>query len=324
MQTRAIRLHETGGPEKLRWETVTLPPPAADEALVRVTAAGLNFIDVYHRTGLYPLPLPATLGLEGAGVVEQVGGAVENVKVGDAVGYCVAGLGAYAENRVVKADRLIPLPANVSPEQAAAMLLKGMTAEYLIRRTYTVRAGDVVLFHAAAGGVGSIACQWLKQLGAVVIGTVGGEEKARLAKENGCDHVILYNEEDVAARVRDITGGVGVPVVYDSVGKSTFTASLNSLAARGMLVSFGNASGAVPPFAPSLLADKGSLFLTRPTLMGYCASAQDMRASAEALFFAVHAGVRAEVRQRLPLRDAAAAHVELEARRTVGSTVLIA
>ena len=322
MKTKAIRIHETGGTDKMRWETVALPPLAADEVLVRVSAAGLNFIDVYHRTGLYPLPLPAVLGLEGAGVVEAVGSDVGDIKEGDSVGYCVAGIGAYAEHRVVKADRLIPLPANVSPEQAAAMLLKGMTAEYLIRRTYAVRAGDMVLFHAAAGGVGSIACQWLKQLGAVVIGTAGTAEKAARAKENGCEHVILYGEEDVAARVREITDGRGVPVVYDAVGRATFTGSINSLSPRGVFVSYGNASGAVEAFAPSLLAEKGSLFFTRPTLMGYCATRQEMRASAEALFFAVHSGVRVEICRRFPMCEAAAAHDALESRQTVGSTVL--
>lgn len=322
MQTHAIRIHETGGSDKLKWEEISLPEPAADEALVRVSAAGLNFIDVYHRSGLYPVPLPAVLGLEGAGTVEAVGSAVSNVKVGDAVGYCVAGLGAYAEHRIVKAERLIPLPAGIAPEQAASMLLKGMTAEYLIRRTYAVSAGETVLFHAIAGGVGLIACQWLKQLGGTVIGTAGSEEKAQLAKEYGCDHVILYDREDVAARVREITDGAGVPVVYDSVGKATFESSLNSLAPRGMFVSFGNASGAVPPFAPGLLAEKGSLFFTRPSLMAYCADAAEMRASAEALFFAVHAGLKVPINQTFPLAEAAAAHNALESRQTTGATIL--
>lgn len=322
METHAIRLHQTGAPDQMRWERITLPAPAADEVLVRTVAAGVNFIDVYHRTGLYPLPLPSPLGLEGAGIVEQIGAGVSTVKPGDAVGYCVAGVGAYANHRLVKAERLIPLPAGIAPETAAAMLLKGMTAEYLIRRTYPVSAGDTVLFHAIAGGVGLIACQWLKQLGATVIGTVGNEQKAQLAKEHGCDHVILYDQEDVAARVRDITHGAGVPVVYDSVGAATFQSSLDSLAPRGMFVSFGNASGPVPPFAPAVLAQKGSLFFTRPTLMTYCEDGKDMRASAEALFFAVHSGLTINIHQHYPMREAPAAHRALESRQTTGATIL--
>ena len=227
--TRAIRIHETGGAEKLRWESVRLPPLTAGKALVKVEAAGLNFIDIYHRSGLYPLELPAILGLEGAGVVEAVGEGVEHLRAGDKVGYCVAGLGSYAERRVVDADRLIPLPQGIDTEMAAAMLLKGMTAEYLIRRTFPVKAGDTALFHAAAGGVGLIACQWLQQLGAVVIGVVGNEEKAALAKENGCAHVLIGGREDIAQRARDLTDGEGVDVVYDSVGQATFRASLDSL-----------------------------------------------------------------------------------------------
>ena len=324
MNTHAIRIHATGGSEQMKWEEVSLPEPAADEVRVRVVAAGLNFIDVYHRSGLYPVPLPATLGLEGAGVVEAVGSGVSHLKVGDNVGYCVAGLGAYAQHRIAKADKLIPLPAAISHEQAASMLLKGMTAEYLIRRTYAVSAGETVLFHAIAGGVGLIACQWLKQLGVTVIGTAGNEEKAELAKAHGCDHVILYDKEDVAARVREITDGAGVPVVYDSVGKATFEASLESLAPRGMFVSFGNASGPVEAFAPSRLAEKGSLFFTRPTLMSYCAGTTEMRASAEALFFAVNSGLTVPINQRFPLAEAAAAHDALEARQTTGATLLMA
>ena len=321
--TRAIRIHETGGAEKLRWESVRLPPLTAGKALVKVEAAGLNFIDIYHRSGLYPLELPAILGLEGAGVVEAVGEGVEHLRAGDKVGYCVAGLGSYAERRVVDADRLIPLPQGIDTEMAAAMLLKGMTAEYLIRRTFPVKAGDTALFHAAAGGVGLIACQWLQQLGAVVIGVVGNEEKAALAKENGCAHVLIGGREDIAQRARDLTDGEGVDVVYDSVGQATFQASLDSLKPRGLLVSFGNASGPVAPFPPGLLAEKGSLFFTRPTLMTYCAQTADMLASAEALFFAVRSGVKIEIGQRLPLSEAAAAHRQLEARLTVGSTLLI-
>ena len=322
MQTKAFRLHEHGGPEKLCWETVTLPPLGDNDALIRVTAAGLNFIDIYHRTGLYPLPLPSGIGLEGAGTVEAIGKSVQHIEPGDSVGYCVAGLGAYAQHRIVNAERLIPLPADMPHDIAAAMLLKGMTAEYLIRRVYPVCAEQTVLFHAAAGGVGLIACQWLKQLGATVIGTVGSAEKIDLAKANGCTHVILY-EEDVATRVLEITSGAGVPVVYDSVGQTTFESSLNSLAPRGMFVSYGNSSGPVAAFPPALLAEKGSLFFTRPTLMTYCATQQDMLAAAKALFFAVHSGINIDIRQRYPLAEAAAAQTALENRQTTGSTVLI-
>lgn len=321
-RARAVRIEETGGPEKMKLENVALPEPGADETLVRTEAAGVNFIDVYHRTGLYPVPLPAVLGLEGAGVVEKAG-AQSPHKEGARVGWCVGGLGAYSERRVMKADALIPLPDDVSSKDAAAVLLKGMTAEYLIRRACPVRAGDAVLWHAAAGGVGLIACQWLKQLGATVIGTVGSEEKAELARAHGCDHPLLYDKEDVAARVREITDGRGVPAAFDSVGAATFESTLNSLAPRGMFVSFGNASGPVEPFAPSRLAEKGSLFFTRPTLMAYCAPPADMRASADALFFAMRNGLRPVIGAERPLSEAADAHRDLEARRTAGSTILI-
>ena len=323
-KTMAVRIRETGGPEKMRWEETALAAPGPGEALIRVAAAGLNFIDVYHRTGLYPVPLPATLGLEGAGTVEAAGDGVSEVRPGDRVGYCVAGLGAYAERRLAPAAKLIPLPDSISFEQAAGMLLKGMTAEYLIRRCRPVRAGEHVLFHAAAGGVGLIACQWLAKLGANVIGTAGDEAKAALARAHGCAEVILYRDEDVAKRVRELTGGRGVSAAFDSVGRATFRGTLDSLAPRGMFVSFGNASGPVEPFPPGLLAEKGSLFFTRPTLMAYCADPLEMRESAAALFAAVADGVKAEVRRRFPLRDAAAAHRALEARETVGATVLLA
>ena len=323
-KTMAVRIRETGGPEKMRWEETALAAPGPGEALIRVAAAGLNFIDVYHRTGLYPVPLPATLGLEGAGTVEAAGDGVSEVRPGDRVGYCVAGLGAYAERRLAPAAKLIPLPDAISFEQAAGMLLKGMTAEYLIRRCHPVRAGEHVLFHAAAGGVGLIACQWLAKLGANVIGTAGDEAKAALAKAHGCAEVILYRDEDVAKRVRELTGGRGVSAAFDSVGRATFRGTLDSLAPRGMFVSFGNASGPVEPFPPGLLAEKGSLFFTRPTLMAYCADPAEMRESAAALFAAVADGLKAEVRRRFPLRDAAAAHRALEARETVGATVLLA
>ena len=323
-KTMAVRIRETGGPEKMRWEETALAAPGPGEALIRVAAAGLNFIDVYHRTGLYPVPLPATLGLEGAGTVEAVGDGVSEVRPGDRVGYCAAGLGAYAERRLAPAAKLIPLPDAISFEQAAGMLLKGMTAEYLIRRCRPVRAGEHVLFHAAAGGVGLIACQWLAKLGANVIGTAGDETKAALARAHGCAEVILYRDEDVAKRVRELTGGRGVSAAFDSVGRATFRGTLDSLAPRGMFVSFGNASGPVEPFPPGLLAEKGSLFFTRPTLMAYCADPAEMRESAAALFAAVADGVKAEVRRRFPLRDAADAHRALEARETVGATVLLA
>ena len=323
-KTMAVRIRETGGPEKMRWEETALAAPGPGEALIRVAAAGLNFIDVYHRTGLYPVPLPATLGLEGAGTVEAAGDGVSEVRPGDRVGYCAAGLGAYAERRLAPAAKLIPLPDAISFEQAAGMLLKGMTAEYLIRRCRPVRAGEHVLFHAAAGGVGLIACQWLAKLGANVIGTAGDEAKAALARAHGCAEVILYRDEDVAKRVRELTGGRGVSAAFDSVGRATFRGTLDSLAPRGMFVSFGNASGPVEPFPPGLLAEKGSLFFTRPTLMAYCADPSEMRESAAALFAAVADGVKAEVRRRFPLRDAADAHRALEARETVGATVLLA
>ncbi len=323
LETTAICVHKTGGAEVMRTEKIRLSPPAAGEVLIRTRAAGVNFIDVYHRTGLYPLPLPFVLGMEGAGVVEAVGEGVCGIVPGARVGYCVGGVGAYAGYRLLNADAVIALPDDVSFESAAAVLLKGMTAEYLIRRVYPVRAGEFVLLHAAAGGVGLVACQWLKQLNATIIGTVGSEEKAEIARAHGCDYVILYDREDVAVRVREITGGEGVPVAYDSVGKATFTATLNSLAPRGMFVSFGNASGAVEAFAPSLLAQKGSLFFTRPTLAAYCAPPAEMRASADALFFAMRAGLSPVIGNTLPLADAACAHRALESRETTGATVLL-
>ena len=262
-ETMAIRVRETGGIENMRAEKITLPPPGAGEALVRNRAVGVNFIDVYHRSGLYPAETPFVLGMEGAGVVEAVGEGGGGWRPGARVGYCVGGMGAYADCRLIKTDALIPLPDDLPFEEAAAVLLKGMTAEYLIRRVYRVRRGDSVLFHAAAGGVGLVACQWLKQLGATVIGTVGGEKKADIAKTNGCDNVILYNREDVAARARELTGGIGVPVAYDSVGRATFRATLESLAPRGVFVSFGNASGAVEPVCAAV-AGAAWLFVFHP------------------------------------------------------------
>ncbi len=320
----AIRIHQTGGPEVLAWETVDVPPPAAGEATVRHHAVGLNFIDTYHRTGLYPLPLPSGIGLEGAGVVEAVGTGVTEVKVGDRVAYAGGPVGAYAEVRNIPAHRLLKLPDAIAFDTAAAMMLQGLTAAYLLRRTYRVQPGDAVLIHAAAGGVGLIACQWAKALGATVIGTVGSPAKAELAKAHGCDHVINYSTEDFTRRVREITGGEGVPVVYDGVGKDTFMGSLDSLRPLGMLVTYGNASGPVPPFDLLLLSQKGSLFVTRPTIMHYTAKRADLEALGAELFEVVASGkVRIEVNQTYPLKDAGQAQRDLEARKTTGSTVLL-
>ncbi len=318
----AIRIHETGGPEVLRWEEVAVGDPGPGEALVRHTAVGLNFIDTYHRSGLYALPLPAVIGSEGAGVVEAVGPGVTEVAPGRRVAYG-GERGAYCERRRIPAARLVPLPDELDDRTAAAMMVQGLTAQYLLRRTFPVQAGQTVLVHAAAGGVGLIACQWAKHLGATVIGTVGRDEKAALAREHGCDHVIVTAREDVAARVREITSGRGVPVVYDGVGKDTWGASLDSLAPRGMLVSFGNASGAVPPFSPLALA-KGSFFVTRPVLAHYTATREELLAAADELFDVVRRGaVKIRVHQTYALQDAAQAHRDLEARRTTGSTVLL-
>jgi len=320
----AIRIHQTGGPEVLRWEEVDVPAPAAGEATVRHAAVGLNFIDVYHRTGLYPLPLPSGIGLEGAGVVEAVGEGVTELAVGDRVAYAGGPIGAYAELRNIPAHRLLKLPDSIAFNTAAAMMLQGLTAAYLLRRTYRVQAGDAVLIHAAAGGVGLIATQWAKALGATVIGTVGSAAKAELAKAHGCDHVINYSTENFSQRVRDITGGEGVAVVYDGVGKDTFAGSLDSLRPMGMMVTYGNASGPVPPLDLLQLTQKGSLFVTRPTLMQYTARREDLVAFGAELFDIVAAGrVRIEVNQSYALADAAQAHRDLEARKTTGSTILL-
>jgi NADPH:quinone reductase len=323
--TGAVRVHEVGGPEVLRFEDIDVGPPGPGQALIRQTAVGLNYIDVYFRSGLYPSPqLPFTPGIEGAGVVEAVGDDVSDLREGQRVAYASPPIGAYAERRVMPADRLVALPDEVSDEQAAAMMLKGMTAQYLLRRTYRVQEGQTILFHAAAGGVGSIACQWAKHLGARVIGTVGSEAKAELARAHGCAHVIRYDREDVVARVREITQGKGVPVVYDSVGKSTFDSSLDCLAPFGMLVSFGQSSGKIPPVDLGILSQKGSLYVTRPTLMTYTAARSDLLASVKELLEVVTSGaVKIRINQRLPLRDAAEAHRALEGRRTTGSTLLL-
>ena len=322
--THAIRFHRTGGPEVLQWEEVGVGEPGPGEVRVRHAAVGLNFIDTYHRSGLYPVPLPSGIGLEGAGTVEALGPGVAHLQVGDRVAYAGGPLGAYSEARLIPADRLIRLPDSLSFETGAAMMLQGLTAAYLLRRTYRVQKGDTVLIHAAAGGVGLIACQWAKALGATVIGTVSTEAKAELARAHGCAHPILYTREDFARRVRDITGGEGVPVVYDGIGKDTFTGSLDSLRPLGTMVSFGNASGPVGLIDPLLLSQKGSLFFTRPTLMHYTARRADLEALATELLGVVTSGqVKIEVHQRFPLQQAAAAHIALEGRQTTGSTVLL-
>ena len=319
----AIRMHETGGPEVMRWEEVEVGPPGPGEVRVRNTALGLNFIDTYHRTGLYPMPLPTTLGMEGAGVVEAVGTKVKGFKAGDRVAYANP-IGSYAEVCLRPVARLVKIPTGVDDMIAAAIMLKGMTAWYLCKRTFKVGKGQTILVHAAAGGVGQILSQWAKYLGATVIGTVGSEEKAALAKKAGCKHVIVTSKEDFVARVKEITKGQGVPVVYDGVGKDTFMGSLDCLAPRGYMVSFGNASGAVTQFNPGLLAAKGSLFLTRPTLFNYTATPEDLAAAARDLFAVVKKKVvKISINQTYPLREAAQAHRDLEARKTTGSTILL-
>ena len=323
--SKAIRMYETGGVEVFKWEDYDPGKPGPGEALVRHEAVGLNFIDIYHRTGLYPLPsLPATPGMEGAGVVEQVGEGVDEVAVGDRVAYAGLPPGAYAEIRVMPAHRLVKLPDSIFARQAAAMMLQGMTARYLLHGCYAVNSGDTLLIHAAAGGVGSIVCQWGKHLGATVIGTVGSKEKADLAKSNGCDHPILYREEDFVERVKEITGEKGVDVVYDSVGKATFMKSLDCLRPMGMMVIFGQSSGPVPPLETGILAAKGSLFLTRPSLMTYTEKRGDLLDHAADLFEVVEKeAVKIEIGQTYPLSDAARAHDDLENRKTTGSTLLI-
>ena len=320
----AIRVHECGGADALRWEAMDVVDPGPGEVRVRHSAVGLNFIDVYHRTGLYPLPRPFVPGLEAAGVVEALGDAVEGLEVGDRVAYGAGPLGAYSQERVIPAQRLVRIPPGVDERTAAAMMLQGMTVEYLLRRTYRVQAGDTILMHAAAGGVGLIACQWAKHLGATVIGTVGSDKKAELARTHGCDHPVVYTRESFVARVKELTGGRGVPVVYDSVGRDTFLDSLECLQPRGMMVSFGQSSGSVAPIDPGLLSAKGSVFLTRPTLMHYVASRTELESAATALFDVVAGGhVKVDVRQTFPLCEAAEAHRALEGRKTTGSTVLI-
>jgi NADPH:quinone reductase len=321
----AIRFHKTGGPEVLQWEDVPVGDPGPGEARVAHKAIGLNFIETYHRSGLYPLPLPSGLGSEGAGVVEAVGPNVADIKPGDRVAYCTGPLGSYSEKRVMPADKLVTLPEGISFEQAASMMLQGLTVQYLLRRMLIVpKSGDTIVWQAAAGGVGLIACQWARALGVNLIGTVSSEEKAKLARDHGAAHTILYTKDDFAARVNEITGGKKVPVVYDSVGKDTFMKSLDCVQPRGLLVLFGNSSGPVDALNTGLLAAKGSLYVTRPTLASYATRREDLLASSRELFDHVLAGrIKVVPRQSYALKDAAQAHRDLEGRKTTGSTILV-
>ena len=320
---RAIRFAKTGGPEVLTLENIDLPAPKPGQVRIRHTAIGVNFIDTYHRSGLYPVPLPSGLGLEAAGVVDALGGGVTSLKVGDRVAYCSGPLGAYADANIVPADRVVKLPAGMSDDVAAAALLKGMTTQYLLKRTFPVKAGQTILFHSAAGGVGLIACQWAKHLGATVIGTVGHADKVALAKANGCAHVLNTRTDDWVKQVRALTNGEGVPVVYDSIGKDTFEGSLDCLSVRGMMVSFGNSSGAVPPFSPGILSAKGSLYVTRPTLAHYTRDAKELQETADDLFAVIgSSAVKVTIGQRFKLEDARAAHEALHSRETTGATIL--
>lgn len=322
---KAIRIHETGGPEVLRWEDIPECEPQAGEVRLRQTAVGLNFIDTYHRSGLYPLEsLPSGVGMEGAGVVEAVGLEVSHLQVGDRVAYAGGPIGSYAETRIMPADRLVQLPKEIDDQQGAALMLKGLTTHYLLRLCHPVKQGETILIHAAAGGVGLLACQWAKHLGATVIGTVGTAAKAELAAAHGCDHPILYQDENWVQRVRELTAGEGVPVVYDSVGRDTFEGSLDCLKPRGLMVTFGQSSGSVAPLAVHELTAHGSLFLTRPTLATYTATREDLIANAEELFDVVSKGaVKIEINQTYPLQEAAQAHRDLEGRKTTGATVLL-
>jgi NADPH:quinone reductase len=318
----AIRFHKAGGPEVLQWEEIPVGKPGPGEARVRHTAIGLNYVDTYIRSGLYPAQLPSGLGAEAAGVVEEVGSGVSDIKAGDRVAYGNSPVGAYSEVRVMPADRLIVLPKGITDQQGAAMMLKGLTAQYLIRQIFKVKKGDTILFHAAAGGVGLIACQWAKSLGATVIGTVGSDEKAKLAKDHGCDYPIVYTREDFVERVKELTKGEKVPVVYDSVGKDTFMKSLDCLRPTGLMVNFGQASGSVGPIDLGIFGAKGSLFYTRPTLNTYAAKRADMLVMAKDLFDAVTSGaVKIEIPQTYALKDAAQAHRDLQSRKTTGQTV---
>jgi NADPH2:quinone reductase len=321
---QAIRLHRTGGPEVLTLESVDVGKPGRGEARVRNTAIGVNFIDTYQRSGLYPLQFPSGLGTEAAGVVEAVGEGVDWLKPGDRVASCTGPLGAYSTERLVPADKLVKLPDGIDERTAAAMMLKGLTVQYLFRQTYRLEAGQTILFHAAAGGVGLIACQWAKALGVTMIGTVGSDAKAELARQYGCAHTIVYTRENFVERVKEITGGKGVPVVYDSIGKDTFPASLDCLSPRGLFVSFGASSGAIPAFNILMLSQKGSLYATRPTLFNYASSHEALTAMANELYDLVKAGkIKPDARQTFPLRDAAEAHRALESRKTTGATLLL-
>lgn len=321
---KVIRINAVGGPEVMEYVDVEVGEPGPGEARVRQVACGLNYIDVYFRTGAYPQPLPGGIGMEGAGVVEAVGEGVTHVKPGDRVAYAGRPTGAYAEVRVMPAAVLVKLPASIDFETGAAMMLQGLTVQYLFRRTFHLRGGETILFHAAAGGVGLIACQWARAIGVTMIGTVGSDEKAELAKAHGCVHTINYNKENFVERVKEITGGKGVPVVYDSIGKDTFIGSLDCLSPLGMMVSFGAASGAVPPFSLNELASRGSLFITRPSVFTYTARREDLDVMAHDLFSMVEGGkIKIDINQRYALRDAAQAHRDLEARKTTGSTILL-
>ena len=321
---KAIRIEKTGGPEVLEYKDFDLAPPGPGQVRVHHTAIGVNFIDIYHRSGLYPLPMPSGLGSEAAGVVDAVGEGVTGYKTGDRVGYCTGAIGSYAEANNVAAEKLVKLPANISDEVAAASMLKGMTAQYLLRRTFRVEKGQTIVFHSAAGGVGQIACQWAKHLGATVIGSTTSPEKVELARANGCDHVLNTKDAGWEKKVREITGGVGVPVVYDSIGKDTFDGSLDCLAVRGLMVSFGNSSGPVTPFPLNILAGKGSLYVSRPTLASYTRTAAEMQETADDLFKVIASGaVKVAINQRAPLKDAAKVQEALAGKQTTGATVLI-
>ena len=320
----AIRVHRTGGPEVMQWEEVSVGDPGPGEARVRHTAVGLNYLDTYHRSGLYKLPLPTGIGSEGAGVVEAVGPGVSDIRAGDRVAYCGGVPGAYSEVRVMSADRLVKLPEGIAERTAATLMLKGLTVQYLFRQTYPLKAGETILFHAAAGGVGLIACQWARALGVTMIGTVGSDEKGAIAKAHGCAHTIVYTRENFVQRVKEITGGKGVPVVYDGVGKDMFPASLDCLSPRGLFVNFGNASGPIAAFDMLLLTQKGSLYVTRPTLVTYTSTRAALLAMAAEMFDLVKAGkIVNEARQTYALKDAAQAHRDLEGRKTTGSTLLL-
>jgi NADPH:quinone reductase len=322
---KAIQISAPGGPEVLRWIDVALPKPGPGQVLLRNKAVGLNYIDIYYRAGAYKLPgYPSAIGLEGAGVIEAIGPGVKEFKPGDRVAYCQGPLGAYAEARVMPAEKLVALPKRIDFKTAAAVMLKGMTTQYLLRRTYRVKKGDTILIHAAAGGVGLLACQWARHLGATVIGTVGSEAKAKLAKAHGCKYPFISGRDDLVKRVKEITGGEGVPVVYDSIGKDSFSASLDCLRPLGLMVLFGQSSGPVPPMDLGLLAAKGSLYITRPSLMTYVAKRKDLVATARELFQMIESkALKVRINQTYPLLEAAKAHADLEARKTTGATLLL-